>query len=279
MCARGRSRKYRSRVDDVDPQRHPGRNLITRSSCPSTQDLIRDEANLGAPAGSVAVTDHQTAGRGRRGRSWLDAPGKALMFSYLARPRRALAELGPLSLVAGLVVCEAVGGLARLRWPNDVVFGERKVAGVLVELVTPTDGPAFAVIGIGINANFSPSELPETDRLAATSLLIESGSEVDRVALLETVALRLDVALKEFDAHGFAGFLPRYAAVDALAGSALTLRLADAVVTGQAAGVDAAGRLRLRSPDGTEESYAAGEVERVLDPLSAHQSSGNATPS
>jgi BirA family biotin operon repressor/biotin-[acetyl-CoA-carboxylase] ligase len=246
---------------------HPGgtRNVIARVTCPSTQDIVRDEALAGAPAGTIAVTEHQSAGRGRRGRTWEAPPGKALMLSYLARPGRPPAELGPLALVVGIVVAERLPVPTRLRWPNDLVIGGGKTGGILVELVTPPAGPPFAVIGIGINANLERDELPPTDRLPATSLLVEGGAEVDRIALLESIAAGLDEGLSLFDRDGFAPFLPRWAALDALAGERLVLRLGDREAAGTAAGVDDAGRLLLRRDDGALEAHAAGEVERVLD--------------
>ena len=241
------------------------RSVITRVTCPSTQDIIRDEALAGAPAGTIAVTDHQSAGRGRRGRTWEAPPGRALMLSYLARPSRPLAELGPLALVVGIVIAERLPVPTRLRWPNDLVIGGGKTGGILVELVTPPAGAPFAVIGIGINANLTAAELPPTDRLPATSLLVEGGVEVDRVALLESIAVGLDDALAAFDHTGFAPFASRFAQLDALAGHRLALRLGADEATGVAAGVDADGRLLLRDEDGAVRSYAAGEVERVLD--------------
>ena len=239
--------------------------MLTRVSCPSTQDIVRDEALAGAPAGTVAVTDHQTAGRGRRGRTWASPPGKALMFSYLARPTRPLADLGPLALVVGVAVAERLPVPTQLRWPNDLVIGGGKTGGILVELVTPPSGDPFAIVGIGINANLTADELPPTDRLPATSLLVEGGAEVDRPALLVELAQGLDDALALFDAEGFAPFLPRFAELDGLAGEAIVLRVGERDVAGRATGVDAAGRLLLDAGDGAVSAYAAGEVERVLD--------------
>lgn len=248
----------------MDPAEPPPRNVITRISCPSTQDIARDEALAGAPAGTAVIADHQTAGRGRRGRTWVDPPGKALMFSYVARPTRPVAEFGPLALVAGIAVAECLPGDVGLRWPNDLVLGDAKVAGILAEAVTPADGPAFAVLGIGINANLTADELPPTDRLPATSLLVATGAEVDRVALFEAVAANLDAALADYDAGGFAALHARYAARDALHGHSVTLRLPDASVTGVAVGLDDVGRLML-DVAGDRQAFAAGEVERVVD--------------
>lgn len=253
-------------MKDDAPQQKSSRHVITRVSCPSTQDIIREEALLGAPAGTVAITDHQTQGRGRRGRTWSAPAGKALMFSYLARPRRPLAELGTLSLVIGIVLCENLPIASHVRWPNDLVADGGKVAGVLVELITPREGDPFAIVGIGINANITREELPETDRLPATSLLLISGCEIDRGALFEQVVNALDTALALFDLEGFAAFRSRYELVDGLRGHLLVLRLPDRDIIGTAEGVDVTGRLILRLPDGVSETFAAGEVERVIDP-------------
>lgn len=252
-------------MDDPPTHRSGPRNIITRASCPSTQDIVRDEALAGAPTGTICVTDHQTAGRGRRGRTWSDPPGKALMFSYLARVSRAPAELATLSLLVGIVVAESLPLAPQLRWPNDLVLNGGKVAGILIELVTPPDQPLFAIIGIGINANLTADELPPTDRLPATSLLVEGGEEIDRITLLEALGAGLDAALELFDREGFAPFVARYAALDGLAGHAITLKLPQDSVKGTAVGIDAQGQLILRLADRSEQTFSAGEVERVLD--------------
>ena len=148
---------------------------------------------------------------------------------------------------------------------HDLVLNDGKVAGILVELVTPPDQPLFAIIGIGINANLTAEELPPTDRLPATSLLVEGGVEIDRIALLERLGDGLDAALAQFDRDGFASFVPRYAALDGLAGHMITLKLPQESRAGTAVGIDASGRLILRLADGSEQTFSAGEVERVLD--------------
>lgn len=187
------------------------------------------------------------------------------MFSYLARVTRAPEELATLSLLVGIVVAESLPLEPRLRWPNDLVLNDGKVAGILVELVTPPDQPLFAIIGIGINANLTADELPPTDRLPATSLLVEGGEEIDRIALLDTLGAGLDAALELFDRAGFAPFVARYAALDGLAGHAITLKLPRESLPGTAVGIDASGQLILRLADGSEQAFSVGEVERVLD--------------
>jgi BirA family biotin operon repressor/biotin-[acetyl-CoA-carboxylase] ligase len=229
--------------------------------CTSTQDIVRAAGAL-APEGFVAVTDHQTAGRGRRGRSWLDVPGQALMFSLLLRPHTPLGAVAPVTLAAAIAVAEALPVPARLRWPNDVVVGDAKVAGLIAELETPAGREPFVILGVGINANMPLEAAPPTDRLPATSLMIELGYPVDRLALLHAVIGAVQAAYREFEALGFGALRDRYAAIDDLAGRRVELATGNGVVAGVGRGVDAGGRLLLATSEG-ERAFEAGEVVRV----------------
>jgi BirA family biotin operon repressor/biotin-[acetyl-CoA-carboxylase] ligase len=160
-----------------------GRPYTFVDRCASTQRLLD-----GAPEGAIAVTDEQTEGRGRLGRSWQAAAGTSLLFSIALEPPVDAERLPELSLVAGAAVAEAVEretGLAtKVKHPNDVLIGGRKVAGILAEAA---DGRV--VLGVGINLSQTKDQLP--DAAAATSLALE-GAAVDRVALLVTVLERLE---------------------------------------------------------------------------------------
>jgi BirA family transcriptional regulator, biotin operon repressor / biotin---[acetyl-CoA-carboxylase] ligase len=232
--------------------------------CASTQDIVRAAAANGAPEGFVAVADHQTAGRGRRGRTWSDEPGEALMFSLLLRPERPTEQLAPLALVLGIAVAEAMPG-ARLRWPNDVVTGGAKLAGILTELETPTAGGRYVVAGIGINVNTPADGLPATDRLPATSLLAETGQRHDRMSLLHDLLGRIQATYREWEELGFPALFDRFRALDDLAGREVVLQLGDGITEGVAAGVDGTGRLVVQLADGSEHRLDAGEVVRVDD--------------
>jgi BirA family biotin operon repressor/biotin-[acetyl-CoA-carboxylase] ligase len=228
----------------------------------STQDELRRLAAEGAPALTAVRAEEQTAGRGRRGRTWSAPHGSSLLVSILLRPSRAPEELAALSLVGGIAVCEAVrttGVEARLRWPNDVVAGPRKLAGVLPELV---DGPAV-LLGVGVNVSLREQDLPPTDRLPATSLLLE-GAEVPAPGeLLRRLLAALVPLLEQFDARGFAPLAPLASALDPLSGEPLTLSLADGSERhGVGAGIDRDGALLLRTADGVER-HVSGEVVRV----------------
>jgi len=152
--------------------------------CPSTQKLLGDEHAEGA----VALTEEQTEGRGRLGRAWISPPGVSLLFSVLLEPPVETARLPELTVVAGAAVHEAIAevtGLApEIKLPNDILIGGRKTAGVLAEA-----REGRVVLGIGVNVNLAESDLPET---SATSLLVESGAEVDRAELLVEILDRLE---------------------------------------------------------------------------------------
>jgi BirA family biotin operon repressor/biotin-[acetyl-CoA-carboxylase] ligase len=231
-------------------------------ACESTQDELRALAAAGAPAFTAVRADLQRAGRGRRGRRWEAPAGTALLVSILLRPQRPQHELPVLSLAGGIAAVECArgfGAAARLAWPNDVVCEERKLAGVLAEL-----GPEGSVLlGIGMNLAARASDLPASDRLPPTSLLLETGAAPGApqalVALLE--AVRPLAAL--FDAEGPAAIAARARALDALEGRALQLRLAGGeVVEGTAAGIAEDGSLLLRVGDDVR-AYASGEVVRL----------------
>lgn len=154
-------------------------------SCESTQRLLADDASEGA----TVAADHQTAGRGRLGRVWEDAPGRGLLFSLMLRPLPPMASWPELSVVAGGAVAAAIGGGAVVSHPNDVMIGGRKVAGVLPEATT-----GRVVLGIGVNVNQRPDELPAEAVKPPTSLFAELGREVERAPLLAAILFELESA-------------------------------------------------------------------------------------
>ena len=162
----------------------------------STNAVVAERARAGAPHGLVVVAEHQTAGRGRLDRAWETPARSSLTFTVLLHPRVPAAEWPWLPLLAGHAVVVALREAevpAGLKWPNDVLIGERKVAGILLERVETADGPA-AVLGIGLNVSTTTDELPvET----ATSLTLATGSAPDRTELLVRLLGRL---VDEYDA-------------------------------------------------------------------------------
>ena len=170
-----------------------GHPYIYVEVCPSTQRLLGDEHSEGA----VALTEEQTEGRGRLGRSWLSPRGVNLLFSLLLEPAVASARLPELTIVAGEACAEAIAHVTGLRpeikLPNDILIDGRKAAGILAEA---RDGRV--VLGIGVNVNEAARDLPQEIEPPATSLLLEVGHEVDRADLLVEILDRLERAYDEW---------------------------------------------------------------------------------
>lgn len=166
------------------------RHVEVHASVESTQTMLVAE---GGPDGRVIVADHQTAGRGRAGRSWVDVPGAMLMFSTLLRGI-ATEKAGPVSLQGGLAVARAIEAMSgvstRLKWPNDVRIEGRKVCGILGELAPSSD---YVVLGIGVNVGHREGDLPE--KLEATSIRLASGSSPRRDDLCVAILRELDLVL------------------------------------------------------------------------------------
>jgi BirA family biotin operon repressor/biotin-[acetyl-CoA-carboxylase] ligase len=155
--------------------------------CESTQRLLPDDA----PEGAVAVAGEQTAGRGRLGRDWVAPPGSSVLASIALHPDVPTAKLAELSLVAGRACAQALSEVAEVvaevKWPNDVLIGGRKVAGILAEA-----REGRVVLGIGINVLQTADELPQRAQYPATSLLLETGHRFPRAELLAALLNHLE---------------------------------------------------------------------------------------
>jgi BirA family biotin operon repressor/biotin-[acetyl-CoA-carboxylase] ligase len=170
-----------------------GRPYLYVEVCSSTQRLLSEEYSEGA----VALTDEQTEGRGRLGRTWHSPPGVSLLFSIVLEPPVKTARLPELTLVAGQASAAAIATVAgvtpEVKLPNDILISGHKVAGILAEA-----REGRIVLGIGVNVNVAEDDLPsEVDR-PATSLLVETGHEVDRAELLLELLERLELAYDEW---------------------------------------------------------------------------------
>lgn len=238
-----------------------GRPLSVLSSTTSTSDEAHRAAKEGAPHGATWVAEEQTAGRGRRGRTWISPPGEGLLFSVLVRLACAPTALPPIALLAGLAVHEAVtravpGVEVRCKWPNDVVVGGRKIAGVLVEAVTVGSRVEAVVIGVGINVHTRvfPADL---SALATSVALVSPAAAPDRATLLADTLASLDRDLHAVAARGLGLVRARLEAADALRGLAVR---SDAGAEGIASGIDDGGRLLVRLRDGSVAHWTSGEV-------------------
>jgi BirA family transcriptional regulator, biotin operon repressor / biotin---[acetyl-CoA-carboxylase] ligase len=219
----------------------------------STQDVARERLI----EGRVIVAAWQRAGRGRHGRPWSAAPGRALLFSAVLRPTVPVAPILP--LLAGIAVRDAIaataGVAAELKWPNDVLTDGAKVAGILVER---PPGP-FAVLGVGVNANLEAADLPGE---SATSLLIKAGHPVDLDELLAAILAQLDRWLERAASAGTEIVVKAWRERTQMLGRQVEVVLPDRTVRGIAEDVTGSGALLVRSPRGVE-AFVAGDVRQV----------------
>ncbi len=207
----------------------------------STNDRARELAQAGAPHGTLLTATEQTAGRGRQGRTWTAPAGRALLMSIVLRETPAL-----LPLAAALAVAEVAGGDARIKWPNDVLVDERKVAGILAEARVQE---GWAVVGIGLNVALRVEDLPAELHATAGTLGLSPAD-------VEPTLQRLLGALERALALDDAALLDAYRARDGLRGR--EVRWAGG--RGRAAGIDGAGRLVVELPKGGRTALNAGEV-------------------
>lgn len=229
----------------------------------------------------VRAAEYQTGGRGRRGRGWISPPGCGAYFSFGFRFGCGLQRLGALSLVAGVVAAEVVAGEGvpvMLKWPNDLVVGNAKLGGLLVEIRGAGDGPCEVVAGVGINVRlprgeagacgFVSPDQPWTDIYATSSgdrycspeHNPKHNCDLDRNRLIGRVAAALDAAFAHFERHGFEPFMPRWRKLDVLDGRDVRVEFGSGtVMEGVAEGVDAQGQLRVETGDGLR-VVNAGEV-------------------
>lgn len=236
--------------------------IRTLAECDSSNSRLRDEASPDDGRVHVLVCERQSAGRGRRGRQWLSAPGASLTFSMRWRFSPETSAPAGLSLVAGLAVARSLEGLGveavQLKWPNDVLVTGRKLAGILVELVGGGAGGVEAVIGIGINLRPLPEDdLPDGLTVAAVSELLPSPPSRER--LLAGLLLQFDLMLETYGAAGFAAFRGAWEQRNAHAG--LPVRVGDDAgeILGTCLGVDDDGALCVQT-DAGERRVVAGDV-------------------
>ncbi len=246
-----------------DPAASPGvRWRIRRvEDVDSTNRMVLDEARAGTPAGLVVVADHQHAGRGRRGRVWSAPPGSSLLVSVLLRPALRAEEVHVVTMGAALALVDAVRAVAgvdaALKWPNDLVVGGRKLAGLLAEADLSAAGAVRAVV-VGVGCNVTWADYPEELEQVATACDREAGRPVERDALLAVFLDRFATRLDALDAVA-ADYRARLGTL----GWAVRVEFADHAVEGIATDVDPLGRLVVRGDDGTVTVVAVGDVEHL----------------
>lgn len=219
----------------------------------------------------LVIAEHQAQGRGRRGRQWVSPFGRNIYMSLLWPFQTGVSALEGLSLVCALVVVKALRRMGcdgfEVKWPNDILYQQRKLAGILLEISGDVSGPCRVVIGIGVNACMPAGagaaiDQPYSDLVAATDRMI------DRNLLAAALINELVAALSEFQQHGFAPFREQWMQLDAYAGQQVEIRAGNHSRVGIAAGVDQSGCLLLDTGQG-QVTISGGEMLPSLRPVAS----------
>ncbi len=225
-------------------------------------------AEEGAAEGTVVLADSQSGGKGRRGRIWASPAGVNLYCSVVLRPAIMPHEAPQLTFLSAVAVARAIEHTTKLtpeiKWPNDLLIAGKKVAGLLNEMSAETDGINFVVLGIGVNLNMTARQFPPDLRQPATSLLIESGAQVDRSHFAVIMLNELDRLYSDFLRHGFAPVREEWQQRCNARGRRILVTDSGTECTGgMFAGIDSDGALLLQTDDGQLQRITCGDV-RIL---------------
>jgi BirA family biotin operon repressor/biotin-[acetyl-CoA-carboxylase] ligase len=229
----------------------------------STNDWLREQALNGAPSGTVCVAETQLAGRGRRGRSWVSPFAANLYLSLLWRPVSGATALGGLGLVTGIALLRALRSCgiegAGLKWPNDILVGDAKLAGVLIDVVGESNGPCIVIVGVGVNVCMPPGEAAAIDQQWTDLHHLSGDNRLSRNALAARTLDELMPAIETFDAGGLQPFLDEWRQSDILRGRKVGLTLPNECITGTACGIDDVGALLVDTGNGRRR-FLSGDV-------------------
>ena len=239
-----------------------GKELVVLDSVGSTNDYLKRMGDDECPNGTVVVTREQTKGKGRMGREWSSKRDENIAFSFLLRPSITPQEVGVVTPLAGLAVCKALrkttGLDCKIKWPNDVIIGKKKLVGILTEMCAEFDAVEYVVTGIGVNVD--QVEFPEEIAYKATSILLETGRHYDKNRLLAALLGQIEREFTRYNLELPPDALEEYVSLCATVGRSVTFKKGERTLSGTAVGVTAAGELRVMLSDGTVRTLNAGEV-------------------
>jgi BirA family biotin operon repressor/biotin-[acetyl-CoA-carboxylase] ligase len=241
-----------------------GRDIQVFEQTTSTNDVIEKLARDGVKEGAVVFAESQTKGRGRLGRKWFSSERKGLWFSVLLRPDLRPQETTQLTVAFATALRRAIhsetGLHPEIKWPNDIVIGGKKVAGILTELSAELDRVRHVILGIGVDVNQGVGEFPPELRKLATSLKIESGREISRAELATAILRELDSDYARICGGSFAEMADEWQDHCKTIGRQVTIQIGERRIRGYAESLDDDGALLLRTDHGRLERITGGDV-------------------
>lgn len=249
---------------------HPDARLLLNEleiidSIDSTNNHLMKTARAGGESGLVCLAEHQSAGRGRRGRDWVSPFGHNIYLSILWRYQGGPAALSGLSVALGLAVAEALAGFGLnpvgLKWPNDIFYADRKLAGILVEVTGESSGPCHAVIGLGLNFYLPTRQAGQIGQpwIDLQSILGE-GIYCRRNELIAILLNHLLPVIAGYQPESLGGYVQEWRKFDVMLGKQVQLFVGDICYPGEVAGITDEGLLLLKDSSGHSRAFASGEV-------------------
>ena len=224
-----------------------GKRIHYLSEVDSTNLYARNLAEKGGLEGEVVIAESQSRGKGRLGRSWVSPPCLNLYLSVILRPKLPPLHAPQITLMSAVALAETVQSFSpsppEIKWPNDILVEGKKLAGILTESSCSPEKILFAVLGIGVNLNFSQELMPGPIREIATSLMILTGSPVDRGAFALQLIQNLDRCYGDLEDKGFPFIAERWRSFFRLGGRRVRVEMVDQIILGKAMGIDGDGAL------------------------------------
>ncbi len=228
----------------------------------STNTRAKDLATKGAPEGTLVVSEKQTKGRGRKGRNWFSPSQGGIYTSLILRPRIPPNEAPKMTLLTAVAVAETLHSLtqlnANIKWPNDILINEKKIAGILTEISTEMDAIDYIIVGLGININ--TPHFPDDIQVKATSVLIETGKHFPRIKLIKEYLKRYEDYYETFKRTGFEPILKRWKELTNIMGRKIIVEMIDKKYIGEVQDIDSEGVLILKDNSGKHHRISSGDV-------------------
>ncbi|NLZ93678.1 MAG: biotin--[acetyl-CoA-carboxylase] ligase [Firmicutes bacterium] len=242
-----------------------GKKIYYNRQVDSTNSWAREMATAGAPEGTLVIAERQSAGRGRLGRQWCSPQG-GIWLSIILRPQIPICQVQLMTLLTAVVVQETIRKVADLtagiKWPNDLLYNGRKLAGILTEMSAEKDCLRFLIVGVGLNANVDTNSLPAEIQQQATSLWLETGKLVSRKTWIQDFLLLLEQEYYKILEEGFTDILQRWRRYTHTLGREVTIHCNKGTIRGKAVDINEQGALLVETPAGLTVCWAGDVVNK-----------------
>jgi BirA family biotin operon repressor/biotin-[acetyl-CoA-carboxylase] ligase len=241
-----------------------GRDIRVFKETTSTNDVVEKLAHDGVKEGVVVFAESQTKGRGRLGRKWISPANKGLWFSVLLRPQLRPAEATQLTVAAATALARAIQSQTHIapdiKWPNDLLLGGRKIAGILTEMSAEVDRVSHVIVGVGVDVNQTASDFPPEVRKLATSLKLECGRSIQRAELAAAILQELDRDYQRVCHGEFPALADEWESRCTTIGQYVSVMTGQRLIHGRAESLDDDGALLVRTDHGRIERIIGGDV-------------------